>query len=127
METLELPTVTRINGNGQPYTSSIPKLIMMGFCNDVALSHIKDNTGLEFKPGSWGNLEVQPTDFKQITALFMTYNFKSRYYDNWNYTNTIVLKNDHHTGFDVDSICYDCVKHNHIEISNLEPGQRLSC
>lgn len=122
-----METITLINGNGQPYTRGLPKLIFRtDYINDVALQHIYENTGLNFVKNGWG-YEAQPITSMQIVALFMTYNFKTKHYDNWQYENTIILKSDHHIGFDVDSICYDCVKENHITVNGLNPGDRLAC
>ncbi len=120
-------TITRVNGNGRPYTVGLPKIVIQGHMNDVALAHITENTGLVFVVGSWGNLEAQPTESKQIVALMMTYNFKSRYFNNSDANNTIFLKSDHHVGFQVDSICFDCVKHNRIVTNGLSEDSRLSC
>jgi len=89
------------------------------------MNHIKENTGLEFKPHYRGMI-AQPENSNQIVTLFLTYNFKTKYYNNWDYKNTIILKCDHHVGFQVDSICYNCCKHNNIT-TNIMPNQRLSC
>ena len=122
-----MDTITTVNGNKQIVNKELPHIVIMGHINDVALEHVAENTGLHFVKGVWGNLEAQPTQSHQIVALLMTYNFKTRYYDNWDYKNTIVLKGDHHVGFDVNSICYDCLKHNNINISSLKEGDRLAC
>jgi len=122
-----MDTITRINGNGQPYTTDLPKLIILGTYNDVALEHIRACTGLDFKHVNFGNMEAQPTEAHQIAALLMTYNFKTRYYNNWDAKNTLFLKSDHHVGFEVDSICVDCCNHNHIRTNGLEPDSRLAC
>ena len=121
-------TITLINGNGQPYTRGLPALRILGYMNPVALEHVRDNTGLTFQQVGPGNMyEAQPIEAKQIVALFMTYNFKTKHYDNWQARNTIYLKSDHHVGFDVDSICYDCAVENRIPINGLEPGDKLAC
>lgn len=123
-----MESVVLINGNRQAITKQMPKLVMLGFINDTALAHIKENTGLEFKPSaSRYGYEAQPEVGTQIAALLMTYNFKTRYYDNWAHKNTLMLKSDHHVGFDVDSICYNCAKHNGIVTNGLLPADRLSC
>lgn len=122
-----METLTLINGNKQPYTLGMPKLVIQtDFINDVALAHITENAGLVFVKGGWW-YEAQPTRPEQITALFLTYNFKTRYFNNGSFSNTLMLRLDHHVGFDVTSICYDCVKHNHIHINDLSPSDRLSC
>jgi hypothetical protein len=120
-------TLTRLNGNHQQYTIGLPRLLILGRYNDVAREHIYEETGLLFKDCNNGNMEAQPHSSQQITQLFLTYNFKTRYYNNWDLKNTLVLKDDHHVGFDVDSICYDCCKENHIHTNGLKPGDRLSC
>lgn len=117
-------TLTLINGNGRPFNIGLPKLFMLGKINDVALAHVKENTGLDFIE-KHGGYEAQPETGDQITALFLTYNFKTRYYNNCGTKNTLFLKSDHHIGFQVDSICMDCIKHNHIT-TNMTEG-RLAC
>jgi len=121
-------TLVLVNGNDQSYLMGLPRLVMMEKeINDVALEHIRENTQLHFTPTHWGGYEVQPINSQQIVKLFLTYNFKTRYYNNADLKNTILLKSDHHIGFDVEDICYDCVKHNHIHVGNLKPGDRLAC
>ena len=122
-----METITRINGNKQPYTLPVPKVIILtDEINDVALQHIKENTGLDFVKIGWG-YEAQPTTSAQITALILTYNFKTNYYNNWQHKNTLLLKFDHHVGFNVDSICVDCCKHNHIHAEGLKADDRMAC
>ncbi len=122
-----METIKTINGNGKGVIKRLPKLVILGKINDGALAHIFENTGLVFKPGIMENYEAQPKTSNQIARLFLTYNFKTRYYDNWEAKNTLFLKNDHHTGFDVESICFECVKHNHINVNGLNPGDYLAC
>jgi len=122
-----METLTLINGNNQPMTKYLPLLVIFAKeINDAALAHIRENTGLDFVLDRVAYV-VQPTESKQIAALFLTCNFKTRYYDNANFKNQIHLKFDHHIGFDVDSICFDCVKRNHLHTGGLEPGDYLAC
>ena len=119
--------ITRINGNGQPYTENMPKIaILTGAINDVALAHIAENTGLNFIKSAW-YYEAQPTTSAQIAALILTYNFKTEYHNNASNNNTLFLKFDHHTGFKVDSICFKCCKHNNIHTGKMTPEDRLAC
>ena len=120
-------TINRINGNNKQYTTELPDLIIQGHINDVARSHIFDNTGLNFIKDNWGSYHAKPTNANQIVTLIMTYNYKTRYYNNWNYKNTLFLKHDHHIGFDVDSICHDCCVENRINVNGLEKHDRLAC
>ena len=122
-----METITRINGNRQSYTTDMPKIsILAKHINDVALAHIKENTGLDFVKNNW-SYDAQPTESKQIVALFLTYNYKTQYHNNLDIKNTLLLKDDHHTGFKIDSICYDCCKENHIHLGGLKSGDRLAC
>ena len=123
MEKLEL-----INGNKQPYTIGLPRLVIVAKnINDVALAHVFENTGLNFVRRTWGNYEAQPTSSSQIAALLLTWNVKTRYYDNGTFVNTLFMKFDHHIGYDIDSICLDCCKENHIHTNGLVEGDRLAC
>ena len=123
-----MDTITRINGNGQPYTTDLPKIVYLTkHINDVALAHIKENTGLDFTVGGWSNYEAQPTESWQLAALIMTYNFKTQYHNNASNGNTLFLKSDHHVGFDVESICPDCANHNGIRFANELESDRLAC
>lgn len=119
-------TLKLVNGNKQPYTIGLPLLHIQGKMNSVALDHVAENTGLYFVEKGFG-LEAQPEIAEQIAALLLTYNFKTRYFNNASVKNTLFLKSDHHIGFDVDSICLDCVKHNHIHVGDLKQGDRLAC
>ena len=122
MEALKL-----FNGNNQEMIKELPRLhILADHFNDTALAHVLKNTGLEFRPvaGGW---EAQPVISNQIVRLFLTYNFKTQYHDNASTKNTIYLKSDHHIGFGVDSICFDCIKHNRIFTADLKDGDRLAC
>jgi len=122
-----METLTLINGNNQVMVKELPKIeILTRFLNDMAIAHIKENTGLDFIKNAW-NYETQPINSNQITRLLLTYNFKTRYYDNGTFKNTLMLKFDHHVGFDIDSVCVDCLKENNVHIGDLKQGDRLSC
>lgn len=114
------------NGNGQKYQKGLPDLVILHKINDVAIEHIRKQTRLQFK---WTGLFhiAKPKTAEQITKLFMTYNYKTQYHDNATTKNTIYLKSDHHVGFKVDSICYDCVKENNVVVSGLTKESRLAC
>ena len=119
--------LTLINGNKQAYNVSLPKLFIIAkHLNDVALKQIKENTGLTFLKDSWG-YSSQPETSEQIVKLFLTYNFKTQYHNNASTHNTILLKSDHHIGFKVDSICFECVKKNSINTNGLKYGDYLAC
>lgn len=123
-----IPTFEMYNGNNQLYSRPLPMIIIQANpFNEVARKHIEKQTGLAFEEKPWHQWEAQPTSYDQYMRLFLTYNFKTRYYNNWQYNNTLVLRFDHHHGFDVTSICYDCIQHNHIRVNDLRPGDRLKC
>lgn len=86
----KLPSLMRFNGNGQLYELKIPMIVINTKMNEHDLAEIEKQTGLKFKE-CWEGFEAQPTMFEQITMLFLCYNFETKYYNNHQYTNTIVL------------------------------------
>jgi hypothetical protein len=124
-----METLTLENGNHQSYTIELPKVVIIGGdkWNETAIYHIFTETGLNFTTRYTGSIEVQPQTSQQIVKLLLTYNFKTQYHNNATNHNTLFLKSDHHVGFQVDSICYDCAKENHIVSNGLEQGNRLAC
>jgi urate oxidase len=122
-----METITRVNGNGKKYTTGLPLLIIQeNNINDVALKHIKENTGLEFKKTHYG-YTAQPENSNQIASLFMTYNYKTKYFNNGDYSNALMLRSDYNTGFNVRHVCYDCCKANNINVNNMQQQDRLNC
>ncbi len=122
-----METLTTINGNGHSTTRQLPELVILAKeINDIALEHVAENTGLNFLP-CCGGYSAQPIESNQIARLLLTYNFKTQYHDNDTSSNTLYLKFDHHTGFKVDSICFDCCKHNGINTKGLTEDSRLAC
>jgi hypothetical protein len=120
-------TITTLTGNQQPITRPLPRLYWLtGEINDVAIQHIFANTGLTFTRVG-GGYEAYAERSSQVIALLMTYNFKTRYFDNANEANTLMLKNDHHVGFDVDSICVACCDANNIHHDGMAADARLAC
>ncbi len=123
---MKTETLRLYNGNDQEMTKELPRLFIHGDFNDTALAHVTKNTGLVFTRTGFG-LEAQPTSSDQIVRLFLTYNFKTRYYDNWDTKNTLHLKHDHHVGFSLNSVCVPCLRYNHIPTTGLDDTARLSC
>lgn len=119
--------IIRIDGNGSEYTVNLPKLVMIAkHLNEAALEHIKENTGLDFVKTNW-NYEAQPENSNQIASLFLTYNFKTRYYANSTFENELHLKSDHHIGYDIENVCVSCLQRNHITTYDLRPDEFLAC
>ena len=87
-------TLTVYNGNGQPITKHPPHIFILDKMNDTAFAHLKHNTGLKFRKS--GNSFIpyftQADNFEQIAKLFFTYDFKTKYYDNYDFHNTLMLK-----------------------------------
>lgn len=88
--------LTMFNGNKQKYKKGLPAIIILDNMNDVARAWIEKQTGLKLKVCYCG-LTAQPKRSQQITKLFLTYNFKTLYYNNWNFKNTLMLKLSHET------------------------------
>lgn len=84
--------LTMYNGNKQKYTKPLPKIIILDSMNDTAKAWIEMNTGLILQESGPTGYDAYPTSSQQITKLFLTYNFKSRYYNNGSVKNTLFLK-----------------------------------
>ncbi len=81
-----------INGNGREYTIDLPKVFILAKnINSAAIDHITENTGLVFEKCNSG-YEAKLESSQQFLKLFLTYNFKSRYFNNLDTKNTILLK-----------------------------------
>ncbi|MCK4384696.1 MAG: hypothetical protein KAW52_00390 [candidate division Zixibacteria bacterium] len=92
--------LTMYNGNKQRYKKGLPKIHILGWINDVALAWIEKQTGLKLKEAGLGGYVAQPTRSQQITKLFLTYNFMTKYYNNGTIENTIFLKTCHDQDWD---------------------------
>jgi hypothetical protein len=117
------------SGNNQPLAPALPLLLMQIGPEPESpfWEQIKRDTGLEFKLRFHG-MEAQPENPDQILKLLISVGgLKTRYCNDSYWNNVLMLKNDHHYGFDITSICYDCVKHNNLSQRGLEPGDRLAC
>jgi len=87
-------TITRLNGNGQEYTTPLPELIILADnLNEVYLNNLNKQTGLNFvKSWNGSNCYVcQPMTCKQFTTLLMCCNFETKYYNNSMHNNTMFL------------------------------------
>jgi hypothetical protein len=119
--------LTLVNGNGKEYIIDVPKIVLQDTPNDTWLKLVSVEDNLEFTKTGWG-FEAQPTTNEQIVKfLIRCGGAKVRYYNNLSQGNAIYVRFDHHVGFDVTSICLDCVKHNNIHVGDLKLGDRLSC
>jgi len=89
-------TITRTNGNGQPYTLHMPEITITVMHDDYKNKAVKGENlklaGLNFKVCHWGNLKVQPMTKKQINTLLKVYDFTGTYYNNGTYQNELFLK-----------------------------------
>ena len=83
--------LTVYDGNGRRITKTPPTIILLDFINAGALTHLNHNTGLQFKDTGLGYV-AEAKSFKQIAKLLFTYNFKTQYFDNIDYHNTLMLK-----------------------------------
>lgn len=74
---------TLINANGNPYEREIPKVIILGYLNEVALQNLCKQTGIEFKETFTQNYEGHPETWEQFSKIFLTYNFLTHSVNNW--------------------------------------------
>lgn len=86
----KLPKVEMYNGNNQLYSRPLPLITILSNINPVALGNFETQTGLTFVGGQ-GNHVAQPTSFEQITKLFLTANFSTKYYNNGYNKNVLML------------------------------------
>ena len=84
-------TISHLNGNGQRYTLSVPRLFISKFGNEVAKKHFEKQTGLKLVE-HWGGYYAHPKTFKQLYKAFATYNFKTTYFNNATWENTLKLE-----------------------------------
>lgn len=83
--------ITLINGNNQPYTIHLPKLVIkQDELQPHAIENIFKKSGLLFVKCNWG-YECQPMTCEQITKLFCSMNFKTTRYANGTWNNHIFL------------------------------------
>lgn len=74
---------TLINANGNPYEREIPKVVIIGYMNEVALERLKKQTGIDFKETFTENYEGQPETWEQFSKIFLTYNFLTHSVNNF--------------------------------------------
>jgi len=74
---------TLISGNGYPYEREVPKVIILGYLNEIALQNLCKQTGIEFKETFAQNYEGQPETWEQFSKIFLTYNFLTHSINNW--------------------------------------------
>jgi len=90
-------SITRLNGNNQPYTTGIPTLRIAKFGNDTAKLWFERNTGLKLTE-KFGSYTAQPKTFKQLYKVFAVYNWKTRYFNNASSKNTLFLAHNSEWG-----------------------------
>lgn len=117
--------ITLIDGNGRRYKRPLPRIVYLGHLNDVALKHIKQQSGINFEKIG-GCFYGYPKSCYQITKLFLTYNFKTKRCDNLGDYNTLYLKHCDEAGFKVNTLCFKCCKENGVYTGNMNKKTRLS-
>lgn len=68
-------------------------LMISKFGNEVAKKHFEKETGLQLRDMA-GFYYAQPKTFKQLYKCFACYNWKTTYYDNASYKNTLKLEHN---------------------------------
>lgn len=80
-------TITRIDGNGSPYTLPVPELFILTGAKDEKINL----SGLNFKP-YWSGLKYQPKTIKEINTLLQNNSFKGTFYNCGGHNNQLHLK-----------------------------------
>lgn len=86
-------TISIFNGNNKRYTLGIPELMISKFGNETAKNHFIRNTGLKLVDKA-GYYKAQPKTFKQLYKVFVTYNWKTTFYNNASHNNVIKLEHN---------------------------------
>ncbi len=86
-------TISHLNGNKQKYTLEIPQLWIQKFGNEIAKEWFIKQTGLELKDYAGGYI-AQPKTFKQLYKVFATYNWKTTFFNNASWKNTLKLQHN---------------------------------
>lgn len=84
-------TITRINGNGNPYTLPLPRVRIMNTNKEFPTTDTVIS-GLAFEASAWGNLETQPMKVAEINKLLNEHDFIATFHNGVHYTNTLVLE-----------------------------------
>lgn len=117
----EWDSIAITNGNGKVISRPLPALIIVQrTINEVVLRLIEKDTGLVFHKGTFG-YTATPYNHAQISTLLVRYNFETRYFDNNEFKNTILLKFSTEDSWKTETLCYECVKRNGLPHSGLNP------
>lgn len=84
-------TFKMFTGNMQPIIKTPPLIMILEGMNDTVKDWIEMQTGLSLAI-CLGGYSAQPESTQQITRLLLTYNFKTRYFNNADYDNVLMLK-----------------------------------
>lgn len=85
-------TFKMLNGNKQIIIKTPPFIWILDRMNDTAKEWLEMQTGLILTRHGLRGYCAQPQKTQQITQLLLTYNFRTRYFDNGDYSNTLMLK-----------------------------------
>lgn len=98
---LKAETITRINGNGQPYTLPIPELVILAKREPhkmpdlqipLNVQEICKKHGAIIKDGKCFEITIQPLTLKAMAEIIGAHPNTSTFYDNWDYKNTLLIK-----------------------------------
>lgn len=98
---LKAETITRINGNGQPYTMPIPELVIMAKREPhkmpeleipINVQEICKKHGAIIEGEKIYTITVQPLTLKAMADILGAHKNESTFYNNWQYENTLLIK-----------------------------------
>jgi len=92
-------TITRINGNGNPYTLPLPELMIVNRRGTYSsYDKVKEFpmedcviSGLSFESNGYNTLRCQPMKLSQINRLLNDHDFEAVFYNNCSNENTLML------------------------------------
>jgi hypothetical protein len=96
-------TITRKDGNGNPYTLPIPEIRLRGV-DEKQLSEIEQKSGLKFEKMPYDEYRCQPLKMTELMSVTSYHYFDGTFYNNWDYKNTLILKWMKHGPSNIPSI-----------------------
>lgn len=93
-------TITRINGNGNPYSMPVPELLILSKREKGKMTDIPVPDGLREICAKYGkvysnelySVTVQPLTITAMCKILGAHENTPTFYDNWNYKNTLMIQ-----------------------------------
>lgn len=94
----KVASVTRINGNGKPYTLPLPEIHFDKEVTSEVIESLPQSIKSNFKIGRWGQVIFQPNNYGQFKKVFRNQLFETVFFNNGTLHNTLIVKPGDHLG-----------------------------